>query len=482
MKSGMNVKLNIRPVIASVIHTGAWEGPCRTGTPKELDPKYEVMEAENYAKTLFAKLKKEVKGHVHVMDPICVEYDESFFVLEKEFKKLKEDLDEVDLFVLTYRVPGIEKLNKPVCMINKAPTPIDLVAFLRDEGHEAYMAHDLPEFSELCHYLWVKKAVRNTKLMMFVSPYQYPVSVNTSNYHTYGLFSRYGMDNVRLSFPHIFKVMQEEIKEDKVLDELAKKISKGAAKNHTKLEWLKSDIKFYLAVKKLMDKYECNAFTAPCKEMCASRFPARMKCTPCLCHTLLKDQGIPTACEEDLNVLMATMVLMYLTEKSVYMGNPQLLLKGESLTKNMKMKTIVFGQDKYNEELLEIRHSVPGMKMNGFSKDNTPYELWTFTHEGWGTKVQVNMGKLSTKDVTIGRFNRKGDKMIVAHGVIKACAYKEDECSPAIYIKLDGDPREYRHALADGIYGHHQAVVFGNYVKQVKKLGKVMGFEVEEFK
>ena len=482
MKSGMNVVLNIRPVIASVIHTGAWEGPCRTGLPKELDPRYEVKEAEEAAKKLYARLKKEVKGHVKILDPICVEYDESFYVLEKEFKKLKKDIDEVDLFVLTYRVPGIEKLNNPMCMINKAPTPIDLVAFMRDEGHEAYMAHDLPEFSKLCHYLWVKKCVKNTKLLMFVSPYQYPVSVNTSNYHTYGLFSRYGMDNVRLSFTHIFKVMEEEINDKKVINEIATKISKGASKNLTKLEWLKSDVKFYLAVKHLMDKYECNAFTAPCKEMCASRFPAKLKCTPCLTHTLLKDEGCPTACEEDLNVLMSTMVFMYLTEKSVYMGNPLLLLKGESLTKDLHMSKIVYGKDSYNEELLEIRHSVPGLKMNGFTKNNTPYELWTFTHEGWGTKVQVNMGKLSTQDVTIGRFNRKGDKMIVTHGIIKACAFKDDECSPAIYLKLDCDPREYRHRLADGIYGHHQAVVFGNYVDEIKKLGRVMNFDVEVVK
>lgn len=482
MKSGMNVTLNVRPVIASVIHTGAWEGPCRTGLPKELDPKYEVKEAENAARNLYAKLNKEVKGHVKILDPICVEYDEMFYVMEKEFDKLRKGIEEVDLFLLTYRVPGIEKLGKPVCMINKAPTPIDLVAFLRDEGHEAYMAHDIPEFNQLCHRLWVKKAVANTKLMMFVSPYQYPVSVNTSNYHTYGLFQRYGMDNVRLSFTHIFKVMEEEIKEDEVLNKIAKDISKKATKNLNKLEWLKSDVKFYLAVKKLMEKYECNAFTAPCKEMCASRFPAKFKCVPCLTHSLLKDQGIPTACEEDLNVLMSTMVLMYLSEKSVYMGNPQLLLKGESLTKNMKMSKIVYGKDSYDEELLEIRHSVPGLKMNGFDKNDVPYEIWTFTHEGWGSKLQINMGKLDTKDVTIGRFNRKGDKMIVAHGVIKACAFKDDECSPAIYLKLDCDPRKYRHALADGIYGHHQAVVFGNYVEEVKELGKVMNFEVEEVK
>jgi hypothetical protein len=80
--------------------------------------------------------------------------------------------------------------------------------------------------------------------------------------------------------------------------------------------------------------------------------------------------------------------------------------------------------------------------------------------------------------VTVGRFDRHGKKMIVAAGEIVGCAFKDDGCSPAVYIKLDGDPREFRHELADGCFGHHLAMVYGDHTRAVKKLGKVMGFDV----
>ena len=79
---------------------------------------------------------------------------------------------------------------------------------------------------------------------------------------------------------------------------------------------------------RMMERYDCNAFTTPCKELCASRLPQKNKCVPCITHSLNKDDRIPSACEEDLAVWMAMMMMMYLTRQSVFMGNPVLVLAG----------------------------------------------------------------------------------------------------------------------------------------------------------
>ena len=42
--------------------------------------------------------------------------------------------------------------------------------------------------------------------------------------------------------------------------------------------------------------------------------------------------------------------------------------------------------------------------------------------------------------------------------------------------------REFRQALAKGGYGHHQAIIYGNYVKELQELGEIVGFEVEVFR
>ena len=478
MKYPMDVKVNICPVFSNMVHTDAWEGPCRVGTDEELQPSYEMRTGREMYKLWGARMKENIKGHCNVMDPVYIEFDESFVVKDSEFDKLRAILPEVDLFVISYRIPGIEDLGKPIAMINRSPTPIDLVGLYRDEGLEAYMAHDFPEFNELVHMLWVKKAVANTKILILSSSNEFPVSVNTSNSNAYGLTRKYGIRNTRMPFRDVFDVM-DTITDTEEIRTIAEKLAGGATVSHIKMEYLMQDVKYYLAVRKMMERFACNAFTTPCKELCASQFPYKNKCTPCLTHSLLKDQGIPSACEEELNVWMAIMVLMYLSEQSVHMGNPMLIFKGESLTKNIGMSRVVYGPDSFDEEVLEIRHAVPGIQMQGLKKAPMPYELGSFTHAGWGTKVQVNMGEnTATRRVTIGRFDRHGKKMIVAAGEIVGCAFKDDECSPAVYIKLDGDPREFRHELADGCFGHHLAMVYGDHTRAVKKLGKVMGFDV----
>lgn len=135
----------------------------------------------------------------------------------------------------------------------------------------------------------------------------------------------------------------------------------------------------------------------------------------------------------------------------------------------------------FDEDVLEIHHAVPSTKMDGFNVPALPYELGHFTNEGWGTKYQIDMADHKEKTVTFGRFNRKGDKMIIATGTIVGCEFRETYCSPAVYYKVDGGVREFRQRLANGSYGHHLAVVYGDYTKQLKELAEIVGFEVEHF-
>ena len=95
--------------------------------------------------------------------------------------------------MITYRVPGIERLNKPVSMINLGPTPIDLVGYYRDIGLEAYMAHDYEEYNRILTCLQVRKAVANTKILILSNSEQTPASVNTSCCDLVSLFTRYGI-------------------------------------------------------------------------------------------------------------------------------------------------------------------------------------------------------------------------------------------------------------------------------------------------
>ena len=476
MKYAMDVKVNVKPVFSNLVHTAIWEGPCRVGTEEELSPVYERRAGREQFKIWAEELKKELGACADILEPVYLEYDESFTVRDSEFEKLEGDIANVDLFLITYRVPGIEKFHKPVSMIDRGPTPIDVVGFYRSEGFEAYMAHDYEEYRELLRCLQVKKAVANTKILILTASEQFPVSVNTSNSDLYGLFRKYGLRTKRMTFRNVFDEM-EKVQED--TSQEAEAILTEAVAATIEEKYVCQDLKYRNAVRRLMERYDCNAFTTACKELCASRFPMKYKCTPCLTHSTFKDDRIPSACEEDLNVMMAMMVFMYLTRQAVFMGNPMLIKKGMRLVEDIGMSRILAGPEFFEKEVLEIRHAVPPTKMQGFDRKPMPYELGSFTHAGWGSKYQVNLAAGDTDVVTIGRFNRSGDKMMIATGKIVGCALRDDECSPAVYIDLNGGVRAYRHALADGSYGHHQALVYGDHREELKLLAKVMGFGLE---
>ena len=480
MKRAIDVRVNVKPIFSNVVHTAIWEGPCRVGTVEELSPEYEIRTGREQVNVWYKQLLDNIDTrYANVMEPAYIEYPESFYISDETFSVLNKDLTDVDIFIFTYRLPGIERFHKPMSMINNGPAPVDLGAFYSDIGEEFYFGHDFEEYNQILKLLQVRKAMANTKLLVLTACEQFPVSVNSSNPDLFGLYRMYGIKGARRSIKDVFPIMKN-LNKDEEISKLADDIISKAGEVTIKKEWIMQDLKYCEAVKTMMEELGCNGFTTACKELCASRLPMENKCTPCLTHSLLKDSGFPCACEEDLNVWMAVMVLMYLSRKSVFMGNPSLVHKHKRPIEDLGMTKLLSGPaEGFDEDVLEIRHAVPGTRMEGLDNEQMPYDLWHFTLAGWGTKVQVDMSKGSTKTVTIGRFSRDGKKMMVTRGEILGCAFRDIECSPVVYYKVEGGAREFRHALAEGHYGHHLAVVYGDYVDELKELGKIVGFTVE---
>ena len=52
---------------------------------------------------------------------------------------------------------------------------------------------------------------------------------------------------------------------------IADKLVEDANGVHLPAETISNDVEFYLTAKKVMSFYDCNAFTLPCFEMCATR-------------------------------------------------------------------------------------------------------------------------------------------------------------------------------------------------------------------
>jgi hypothetical protein len=483
MKKAIDVRVNVKPIFSNMVHSGIWEGPCRVGTKEELDPLYEKRTGKEqfkvWSEELFANIDNR---YAKVLEPAYIEFDEKFVVSDAELEKLKPDLQETDLYLISYRVPGLSIMKKPVTMINKGPTPLDVIPFYRDLGLDAWFSHDYTEYNERLRLLQVQKAVSHTKWLILSATEQITATGYANPTDLLDLYQRYGIRNNRLPFRKVFDRM-DKLAMTPGIEKEASDILKGATKSNIKEELVQCDVKFYDAVKDIMEEYDCNGFTISCKELCASRLPFEHKITPCLCHSLLKDQGFPSACEEDIGALLTMTFLTYLTRKAVYMGNSVLVIKGTKEVPQLGMPKLLFDPTmEFDDDVLEIHHAVPSLKMAGYDQPDLPYELGHFTYEGFGSKLQVNLlDAAPEKTVTLARFNRHGDRMLVARAEVLGSEFKDLYCSPESYFAVEGGVRNFRFRQAEGLYGNHLCLVYGDYVKELERLGTIAGFTVEHF-
>ena len=452
-EKAIQTKLIARPIVGCLTHSHFWEGPCRAGYKRDMTPEAETAAADR----AFAAAVETLKGasdEVELLPAIDARYDEKFVVGRDVYAQIEQDLDRVDFFLcMNWRIPKLERYRKPVVILNNGNEGIDFAAYCRSIGIEAHVAVDVRDLNEITHCLWVRKAVANTRALVLTH----------GSMPTFGLQSlirdpelirqRYGMEIVKLPFHDIFKYM-DEVTDDEARP-IADRLLHGSMDTRVNKAWFINDIKYYIAARRMMDVYDCNAFSTACHELCTSEIPQMRKFTPCICHSIMKDEGIPSGCEEDLNALLAMTIMQYAANRPAFMGNP----------------------NHETDELLRIHHAVPALCMNGYGTKPLKYKLWAFTGQGFGGKLQVDFTENDSDSVTLGRFNPQADTICVKVGKVLRSEYDEVYCSPYYYIQMD-DVRRYMHNLAG--FGHHQVLIFGDYMRMLKDIAGVMHFNVLE--
>lgn len=452
-QKAMDTKLTVRPIIGCLTHSHFWEGPCRAGRREDMTQEAEAKAADA-AFAAAQETLRQVSDKVELLPAIDARYDEKFVVSEQVWKQIEEDIDKVDFFLcMNWRIPRLERYRKPVVILQNGNEGIDFAAYCNDIGLEAHVAMNIQDFNETAQYLWVKKAIRNTRALVLTAGGQPTFGIQSLIRDPEILRQKYGFEVIKLPFRDIIPYMDEITDEE--AKPIADKIINGSRETKVNTEWFLNDIKYYLAAKKMMEVYDCNAFSTACHELCTSEIPQARKFTPCMCHSLLKDEGIPSGCEEDLNALTAMCIMQYLADRPAFMGNPNY----------------------ETDELLRLHHAVPALYMNGYGTEPLDYKLWAFTGQGFGGKLQVDFAQNRTNTVTLGRFNPAGNTICLKTGEVIRSEYDAVYCSPYYYIKMN-DVRTYMHNLA--AFGHHQILIFGDYQKQIKELSKFMGFQVLE--
>ena len=467
MNEALNLKVKVKPVLPLLVHSGVYEGPCRVGDEKSLNPEFERSRAEEELKKFCKTLKSKLTKEAELLDPTIIEWGEDWVIPREELKKIDSISDGVDLFLIARsgltQYPSIEiarRYRKPVAMLGQVAS-VDISAYLRARGMEGYAFIDFEELNHFISLLRVRKSLRQTRILIVSDGGMLPVGVVSSVWNMEDVKSRFGIDYKCVPSNEVFEEMDKVLQsksEQKKAEEITDGLVKKADRIHMEKKYILQSVNFYLAVKNLMRRYGCNSFVIPCFELCVKRIPAERKVTFCLAHSLLKDEGFPSACEGDINVLLAMTLLMYLSRKSAFMGNSYMLDE--------------------KENIIALHHDVPGLKMKGLEESDLPYEIRNFTVGGWGATIRYDFSKDKGETVTLARFNPTATKLLVTKGKIVGCGgFDMVGCSLRAEIRVPDAVRLF-HKEMD--FGHHLAMVYGDYTEDLRDLGKIVGFEVIE--
>jgi L-fucose isomerase-like protein len=484
INKGIDLKLNVKPSYFHLIHESAYEGPCRTGIgeqlTKEFDQKIGEEKFKNFKNVLNTVFSTD---YINMLEPEYLTWTDEFILREKEIKKLTNDLNEADLFLFDgvfHQYPASEiaiRFKKPVGVIGCCASD-DTTASLRPKGLEAYGYIDPEDASRHMPLLRVKKAIRNTKVLVVLKKEIISKGVLSTITDLEKLKVKLGVNFIYINAEELFDDVRAIRGEQKQRAEvITDELINNAERNTMTRENIQKSVEFYIVIRDVLEKYECNAFTMPCFEVCATRvFNDEFHFTPCLAHSLLKEEGIPSACESDINALMAMNILINLTRKAPHMGNTHPVAHEEKTDQSIPSGLEVISEIKNKKNIISTWHAVPTRKMKGINKGFMPYNIQSFTQSGWGATLRYDYNRDKGEKITLLRLHPTGEKMFAVKGKIVAGAGLDTVgCPTGLYWKVS-DVKDFFKKQLD--FGHHYAWVYGDYIEQLKDLEKVLGLEV----
>ncbi|MGC9319894.1 MAG: hypothetical protein ACP5KN_17815 [Armatimonadota bacterium] len=465
IQRALDQRVRIKPVFLQLVHSAAYEGPCRVGELEDLTPEADRHRGRQAFEAFKTAVEENVTDEAGVLEPALVQWADDFVVPDAELDALAPDVYGADLVLVGHsglpQYPAVkiaERFRKPLAIIGHVST-VDITAYLRTRELEGYAFFDWEDLNRFLSLLRVRKALEHTRMLIALKGNVIPTGVVSSIADLEGLKRRYGVQHELITAEEVLDAMRELPEDDlERARELTADLIANAEQSDMDEEQLLPSVRFYLAARRTLARREANAFTLPCFEICATQAMAEERVTFCLAHSLLKDEGIPSACEGDVNVLMSIAVLMYLSRKTPHMGNTSVASR--------------------EDNLIRVGHDVPGLKMHGFDEPDVPYGIKNFTVGGWGGTLRYDLSRDVGEPVTIARFNPAGTRLLVETGEVVGCAgYMDVGCSLAYTMQVDDAERFFR---LEQDFGHHFALVLGDHLQQLEELGRLAGFEVVE--
>lgn len=470
VKSLMTTKVVVKPILWTMYHINAYQGPCRYGQGYALTTEYDMEVAQRE----FARFQERIAESLdpnkyELAKPELLHWNEDFVLHEEVWEQALAEDPKVDLYLVCgLRISGYftVELAKRTCKAvafvphEGAFSPcdnVDMSAHLLALGRkEVYPCRFMDDVVKTVDLLRIKKIFNNMKIFFPLKSAQLTFGCQSS-YLTLGhVTERFGVGFSHVNAQEVFDEIDALTDQERAeCVKLADDLIADAAGVHMPAENIKNDMEFYLAIKKMMLHRQCNAFTIPCFEVCATQQLNARKFTFCLAKSMFKEEGIPASCAGDVGSVISIGLLMAVANAAPYMGN-----------------TMVW---KPEENICRILHDVPTRYMKSFD-DKLPVELVSFAMDGWGTTLRYDFSRDNGEKVTLINLSPDMTKIMIATGEVCGCDnYLVPECKLSMDFKVADT---VRFQECQNWVGHHFALVYGDYADKLTDVAKAYGLEV----
>jgi hypothetical protein len=206
-------------------------------------------------------------------------------------------------------------------------------------------------------------------------------------------------------------------------------------------------LRFYLGLQKMMRAEKANAFTIDCfGTLAANTLPGY----PCIAWSKFNDAGLYGVCEADLHSTITQILVTSYAGVPGFVSDP------------------VF--DVSRNEVIHA-HCVSATKMKGPDQPASPYIIRNHLETNEGAVLQVFMPAGET--ITVARFAEPGH-MLVSTAEVLGPGDNNRGCRSQIRTRV-ADASRWLHNYTAGL---HRVIFYGDHVRTIEMLGRMLAFRV----
>jgi len=372
---------------------------------------------------------------------------------KEELGNVKDDLLAMDGFVVTYLTTGrvydifreIVSLGKPTIIYAQPFSGHEwrLYSELKDKSRSIIVASDnIQDLINKIKLLDVVLSLKNSRILMFTD------RIPDKKY----------LDEIKNSY-----VSEIICLDHNVLNKYYHETDEDQARRHADIiiaqalnvieptydEIIKA-LRIYYALKNALKDYNANAVTIDCLSMI---FHKAIPTTPCIAFSLLNDEGIPAACEADLNSLITMILLRYLADKPSFISDPV---------------------PDFSNGYLYHAHCTSATRLRGINREQEKYYLRNHAESLSGVAVQT-LWPVGSK-VTSVKIELRERILLLHTGEVVKNLYVNKGCRTKFATKVS-DVRRFVEEFRGGL---HRVIIIGDYIEEMKEIGKLMGLKIIE--